>query len=81
MISIPLKDFPFKEHGIPPPDKAKIGWSANIKKAFLLLINDGIIDKMEFLKAYKVSEEEFSAWEEAFRRSGRAGLYLTKHRR
>lgn len=81
MIPIPLKDFPFWEHGIPPPDKPKICWSANMKETFLLLIEDGMLAEAEFLKAYGVSEEELLEWKEAFCRAGKRGLRVTKRKR
>lgn len=81
MALIPLKDFPLWEHGIPPPDKPRIRWSANMKEVFLLLIEDGSLDKAELLNAYGVSEEELLEWKEAFCRAGKRGLRVTKNRR
>ena len=53
-------------------------WSARNKAAVVIAVRSGKLGRLEASERYLLSEEELSAWEEAFDLDGIAGLQATR---
>lgn len=59
-------------------------WTAQRKAGVVIAVSDGRISREEACRRYQLSEEEFLAWEAAFKTYGSSGLratYLYDYRR
>ncbi|MBQ2263217.1 MAG: DUF1153 domain-containing protein [Loktanella sp.] len=59
------------------PDKATKRWVASRKAAVVRAVTHGLINRAEALETYALSEEEFTAWEQAVQNHGEAALKAT----
>jgi len=58
------------------PPAGAMRWTAWQKAAVIRAVRDGALTVAEIRSRYMLSEEEFTAWQTAFERSGIAGLQL-----
>ena len=61
---------------LPPSDTTR--WSPRRKAAVILAARRGIISREEACRRYRMSPEEFAAWEAALDRNGIPGLRSTR---
>ena len=66
-----------------PSPRAKVNalsakWTPKRKETLLLRVLDGLLTREEACRAYRISPEEFGAWEAGYKLHGRAGLYVRK---
>jgi Protein of unknown function (DUF1153) len=60
---------------LPPPNTKR--WVASRKAAVVMAVGSGEISLEEACRRYQLSEEEFCAWEHAFKTYGLLGLRAT----
>lgn len=60
---------------LPPPDTVR--WVASRKAVVVFAVSYGLLTRAEAISRYALSEEELESWENAMRRSGKAGLKAT----
>jgi transposase-like protein len=61
---------------LPPPDTKR--WVARRKAAIVNAVRNGEINIEEACRHYRLSSEEFAAWERAIEAHGVAGLRVTR---
>ena len=61
---------------LPPVDTKR--WSPGRKAAVVAAARAGVISREEACARYRLSDEEFAAWEKAFDRNGVPGLRTTR---
>ncbi len=61
---------------LPPPDTKR--WVARRKAAVVTAVRSGAISLEEACRRYRLSEEEFLAWERGIDAHGVAGLRITR---
>ncbi len=64
---------------LPPPDTQR--WVASRKAAVVRAVQAGLIRRQVALETYRLSEDEFSAWEKAVSTYGEAALRATALKR
>jgi hypothetical protein len=57
-----------------PPMDAEVRWVAARKLGVLVMIRDGMMSRAAALRAYELSEEELTSWEDSYARDGLPGL-------
>lgn len=60
---------------LPPPDTQR--WVASRKAAVVRAVAAGLLTRAQALETYRLSDEEFAAWESAVSRHGEAALRAT----
>lgn len=64
---------------LPPRETRR--WVASRKAAVVLAVRSGLLPREEAIETYRLSDEEFSAWERAIQEHGLAGLKVTALKR
>jgi hypothetical protein len=61
---------------LPPVDVKR--WTIRRKAAVVTAVADGVLTREQACRRYKLTEEEFRGWEEAFEAHGLPGLRATR---
>jgi Protein of unknown function (DUF1153) len=61
---------------LPPPDIKR--WTSRRKVAVLTAVSVGVLTREEACRRYRLSEEEFLSWQQAFEAHGLRGLRSTR---
>lgn len=65
---------------LPAPGDA-IRWVARRKAEVVVAVNGGLLTADDACRHYKLTPEELTSWDNAYRRQGMRGLRTTRHRR
>ena len=71
-----MPDISANPHDLPPPDTKR--WVARRKAAIVNAVRSGEMNIEDACRYYKLSTEEFAAWERAIEAHGVAGLRVTR---